>query len=621
MSEDEKDWKAKLLALKASGTLAAVAKKPVDASVPNQYTPVSPPTTNVPNPQRVSTPKGSIPEATVAALREDLVETKKRLSAAEEERNESRVELHGRDQELGRLRAALTEHAAKNQSLLQEAQRHKERSEQLEDDVSPIIEESDRLRAEIAELRALQKQLEEQSQDLTAKQAALAKRQDAVKEFERERNAVLQDVAEKKREIRRLNSEVQREGEARLTAENRLEKAKKAAEKARSELAEFYPLFNQATSARDKAQREKKQLKLKLSDAALESVLVVRDFDLVKYLCRDFSLTESSLPIDVAIHGDRPWPNAEFVELLSDLGFNVWEVGPHDDVELLIVGRGNWDENILEQQIGAREGEPLKIFTQELLVAALTCGRDPFDEIDTATGQNILESFGKGHPAIEYLRGLEFPWPEFNPTEDGVSSGEWDSVEETPLLKLGYHAGKTHSLAPSTRHNFLAEAFSGELPFAESDEYMAEWGAPGTRKRLRRMAWHLAFLIRNRRRNPSQVYAVKDWENDLKWLRDKYYKSIMRFSWPGSQNAYTENSGSFGKRVTPIGSLADIVGANAMPRTEVTKKLWAYIKKQGLQDSKNRRMINVDQNLRKVFAGKAQVSMFELTKVVGRFLK
>ena len=621
MSEDEKDWKAKLLALKASGTLAAVEKNTAVSSVPNQPTPVLPPTANVPHPQRFSAPKESIPEATVAALREELAETKKRLSAAEEERNQSRVELHGRDQELGRLRFALTEHAAKHQDLLQEAQHHKERSEQLENDVSPIIEENDKLRGEIAGLRALQKQLEEQGQDLAAKQAALAKRQDAIKEFERERNAILQDVVEKKRDIRRLNSEVQREGEARLTAENRLERAKKAAEKARAELAEFYPLFNQATSARDKAQRENRQLKVKLSDAALESVLVVRDFDLVKYLCRDFSLTESALPKDVAIHGDGPWPNAEFVELLSDLGFNVWAAGPHDDVELLIVGRSNWDENILEQQIGAREGETLKIFTQELLVAALTCSRDPFDEIDTATGQNILESFGKGHPAIEYLRGLEFPWPEFNPSEDGVSSGEWDSVEETPLLKLGYHAGKTHSLAPSTRHNFLAEAFSGELPFAESDEYMAEWGAPGTRKRLRRMAWHLAFLIRNRRRNPSQVYAVKDWEDDLKWLRDKYYKSIMRFSWPGSQNAYTENSGSFGKRVTPIGSLSDIVGANAMPRTEVTKKLWAYIKKHGLQDSKNRRMINADQKLRKVFAGRAQVSMFELTKVVGRFLK
>ena len=593
MSEDEKDWKAKLLALKASGTLVAVGKKPVDFGAPYQYTPVLPPIAKVPNPQRVSTPKESIPEATVAPLREELVETKKRLSAAEEKRN----------------------------ALLQEAQRHKERIEQLENDVSPIIEENYKLRAEITELRALQKQLEEQSQDLTANQTALAKRQDAIKEFERERDAILQDVVEKKREIRRLNSEVQREGEARLTAENRLDRAKKAAEKARAELAEFYPLFDQATSASNKAQRENKQLKLKLSDAGLDSVLVVRDFDLVKYLCSDFSVAESALPIDVAIHGDGPWPSPEFVELLSDLGFKVWEAGPHDDVELLIVGRESWDENILEQQIGAREGGPLKIFTQELLVAALTCGRDPFDEIDTATGQSILKSFGQGHPVIEYLRSLEFPWPEFNPSEDAVSSGEWDSVEETPLLKLGYHAGRTHSLAPSTRHSFLAEAFSGELPFAESDEYMAEWGMPGTRKRLRRIAWHLAFLIRNRRRNPSQAYAVKDWEEDLRWLRDKYYKSIMRFSWPGSQNAYTENSGSFGKRVTPIGSLADIVGANAMPRTEVTKKLWAYIKKHGLQDSKNRRMINADQKLRKVFAGKAQVSMFELPKVVGRFLK
>ena len=88
MSENEKDWKAKLLALKASGTLAAVEKKPVDASVPNQPTPVSPPTANVPNPQRVSAPKESMPDATVAALREELADTKKRLSAAEEERNE-----------------------------------------------------------------------------------------------------------------------------------------------------------------------------------------------------------------------------------------------------------------------------------------------------------------------------------------------------------------------------------------------------------------------------------------------------------------------------------------------------------------------------------------------------
>jgi hypothetical protein len=82
-----------------------------------------------------------------------------------------------------------------------------------------------------------------------------------------------------------------------------------------------------------------------------------------------------------------------------------------------------------------------------LLLAALACGSDPFDDLDTEEGRNVLELFGKDHPAIEYLRGLEFPWPEFNPTRDDAGYGEWDSVEETPLVKLGYHAGRTHGAA------------------------------------------------------------------------------------------------------------------------------------------------------------------------------
>ena len=60
---------------------------------------------------------------------------------------------------------------------------------------------------------------------------------------------------------------------------------------------------------------------------------------------------------------------------------------------------------------------------------------------------------------------------------------------------------------------------------------------------------------------------------------------------------------------------------SAMPRTEVTKKIWAYIKRNGLQDKKNRRMINADEKLKPVFGGKSQVSMFEMTKLVNRHLK
>ena len=73
--------------------------------------------------------------------------------------------------------------------------------------------------------------------------------------------------------------------------------------------------------------------------------------------------------------------------------------------------------------------------------------------------------------------------------------------------------------------------------------------------------------------------------------------------------------------VTPSAQLSEVVGSKPLPRTELTKKLWAYIKKNGLQDQKNRRMINADDKLRPIFGGKAQVSMFEMTKLVNNHLK
>jgi chromatin remodeling complex protein RSC6 len=78
---------------------------------------------------------------------------------------------------------------------------------------------------------------------------------------------------------------------------------------------------------------------------------------------------------------------------------------------------------------------------------------------------------------------------------------------------------------------------------------------------------------------------------------------------------------AFMKPVTPSPALAEIVGSKPIPRTEVTKKLWAYIKKNGLQDPKNKRMIKADAGLKTVFGGKATVNMFEMTKLVGKHLK
>jgi chromatin remodeling complex protein RSC6 len=78
---------------------------------------------------------------------------------------------------------------------------------------------------------------------------------------------------------------------------------------------------------------------------------------------------------------------------------------------------------------------------------------------------------------------------------------------------------------------------------------------------------------------------------------------------------------AFMKPMTPSSILSEVIGSKAIPRTEVTKKLWAYIKKYKLQDAKKRTMINADDKLRAVFGGKKQVSMFEMTKLVSKHLK
>ena len=80
-------------------------------------------------------------------------------------------------------------------------------------------------------------------------------------------------------------------------------------------------------------------------------------------------------------------------------------------------------------------------------------------------------------------------------------------------------------------------------------------------------------------------------------------------------------SAAFMKPMTPSAQLAEVVGSKPIPRTEVTKKLWAYIKKNKLQDAKNKRMIKADDSLKPVFGGKAQVNMFEMTKLVNKHLK
>lgn len=89
---------------------------------------------------------------------------------------------------------------------------------------------------------------------------------------------------------------------------------------------------------------------------------------------------------------------------------------------------------------------------------------------------------------------------------------------------------------------------------------------------------------------------------------------------PAAKKVARKPNAAFMKALTPSAVLAAVIGAAAVPRTEVTKKIWDYIKKHNLQDAKNRRNINADDKLKPLF-GKNQVSMFELTKIVSGHLK
>lgn len=88
---------------------------------------------------------------------------------------------------------------------------------------------------------------------------------------------------------------------------------------------------------------------------------------------------------------------------------------------------------------------------------------------------------------------------------------------------------------------------------------------------------------------------------------------------PAAKKPARKPNAAFMKALTPSADLAAIVGSKPLPRTEVVKKMWEYIKKANLQDQANKRMINADDKLKKVF-GKAQVSMFEMTGLVGKHL-
>jgi hypothetical protein len=266
-------------------------------------------------------------------------------------------------------------------------------------------------------------------------------------------------------------------------------------------------------------------------DAFETSEVFIKSFSTVEWITSQFDdPRELVVPKQVLLIGDGPWPMDDFTGLLQNLEFEVWQNDSYNDIEVVIVGRDNWSKEIVDAQINARDGKSLRVYPQELFVLLLAMQVDPLEiaEVDD------LMKFVEDHPVFDHLLNQEFPWPESS-YEDGppatVSQG-FDGVDASPLFKLGYTVAQNTGLTPSKRHTVLEETFSEDsLPWCISDEYMDDWGPQGSRKRLRRIAWHLHMLARRSSRNPKLQDAVAKWEHDLRWLKN-LYKPVHRFRWP-----------------------------------------------------------------------------------------
>lgn len=127
-----------------------------------------------------------------------------------------------------------------------------------------------------------------------------------------------------------------------------------------------------------------------------------------------------------------------------------------------------------------------------------------------------------------------FKWPSTD-VGAGHGGGDFDRQDVSYLKLLGYTVGKTDGLPASARRLILDRCFSGQLPPFESAAELKQWAAPKSAARLRKMAYHIAGLAKNFKKMPSRGYdeAIADWEDDLKYLHDKYYVDLFQFSWPG----------------------------------------------------------------------------------------
>jgi hypothetical protein len=239
----------------------------------------------------------------------------------------------------------------------------------------------------------------------------------------------------------------------------------------------------------------------------------------------------------LGLSGSGPWEQASYKSSLKELGYTFYPLSD-DDHQCVIVGRVGWSATELQNLIDAHQGQSLRIYSQEMFLAKLATGRDPFDEGDI----ELLEAFAEDHPALQFLMALPDPWPDISDSSSDevivVPPGSYGGVSQSPLNLLDYHAGVKANQSAAVRRSILVQCFeSRQLPFSDDSgtDYIEQWGRSRSAQRLYRIALHLKILADGQGKDSRKQQARLDWISDSKWLKEKFFSKYQRtFIWPAT---------------------------------------------------------------------------------------
>lgn len=240
----------------------------------------------------------------------------------------------------------------------------------------------------------------------------------------------------------------------------------------------------------------------------------------------------------LSVYGSGPYSEQELMDLIHHGNMDVYKI--HEETDTLIVGREGWHEEDIDELLDDREGQHLKVYSQEMYLTRWITGNDPFDD------EHIATLFVEGHPALEYISSRWIGWVS---TAVSLNSGGGNGQEPSPktsvLKELGYTVGKTKGKRPIERQQILRTAFTSELRNILSQQYLSycrkdfpdyieEWGSPKSERRLTKIRDYLAYFCRIQKKQGHHE-AADDYQQDLDWLRANIYTGRFKFDWLNSQ--------------------------------------------------------------------------------------